>query len=337
MKIEILEGSPVSGGQASDLVFGIYTDDGDPIKQIGKDHGKYMHLNVVSKDRSQFAHTHPTWNKGSNQFNLTVNSPTVEFDNFQAPVALPTKGKYMLYSEFAPKGSHSSNVAGCELEVLGETDPLPSVEDDKVGLDKTISKCFDMGNKGTAETVETNEEKYHLKATIKSSVMDMVDSKMIHFEYQLFRNHEMAGHDMDMPIKHKELMNWLGMPGHAILVSDNHDDFFHLHYQDMNHKGGDGQHSMPQVDPEATQFGFMLTVSNDKYDELKKKNVSIWAQFRISDTDGAPDMDSDGVVDISVANSRILTIPFRFNLEDLIDTAGGGDDHGQSGHGHDMH
>ena len=147
----------------------------------------------------------------------------------------------------------------------------------------------------------------------------------------------MAGHKMDMPIKHKELINWLGMPGHAILVSEKHDDFFHLHYPHMEHQGDGGQHSMPQIDPEATQFRFMLSVNNNKYDHLKKKSISIWAQFRISDTDGAPDINSNGIVDSSVTKSRILTIPFRFKLEDLIDKNGNGDDHGRGGHSHNMH
>ena len=341
MKLEILEGLPVIGGQAYDLVFGIYTDEGDPINQIEKDHGKYMHMNVVSMDRSYFAHTHPIWlgrpNRESNLFKLTVNSPTVEFDNFQAPVALPTKGVYMLYSEVVPKGSHTPSVAEYKLEVLSGPDPSPTVQDDKVGHDKTISKYLKMGKKGTAETAETTHEEYQLKATIKSSVMDMGDKKMIHFDFQLFRKHQMAGHKMDIPIKYKELINWLGMPGHAILVSENHDDFFHLHYPDMKHQGGGGQHSMLEVDPETTQFRFMLAVSNNKYDHLKKKNFSIWAQFRISDTDGAPDINSHGIVDPSVTNSRISTIPFRFNLEDLKNKKGSGDDYGRGGHGNDMH
>jgi len=122
MKLEILEGLPITGGQTSDLVFGIFTDKGDPIKQIEEDHDKYMHMIIISMDRSRFVHTHPARqdlpSEKSNKFKLTVNSPTVEFDNFQAPMALPTKGEYTFYSEVVPKGSPATEVAKYKIEVL---------------------------------------------------------------------------------------------------------------------------------------------------------------------------------------------------------------------------
>lgn len=341
MKLEILKGLPVTGGQKSDLVLGIFTDKGDPLKQIKNDHGKYIHMIVVSSDRNHFAHIHPIWqgspNKESNQFKLTVNSPTVEFDNFQAPMALPTKGGYTLYSEVVPIDSPTANVAEYKLKVLRGPNPSPIEQDDKITHDKTISKYFEVGKIGTAETAETTHEKYQFKATIKSAKMDMGDQKMLHYDFQLNRYHEMNGQKMDMPIKHKELINWLGMPGHAILVSENLEDFFHMHYPGMEHQKGGGQHDMPQVDPEATQFRFTLNVSNNEYEWLAKKKFSIWAQFRISDTEGATEINSDGIKDPRVANSRILTVPFRFKLKDLIDKKGSGNEDGQGTSSHNMH
>ncbi|MBK9126249.1 MAG: hypothetical protein IPM13_00395 [Phycisphaerales bacterium] len=83
-------GKAIEAGKAAPMVFTLKDAKGTPVKDLDTVHEKVLHLLVVSKDLSWFAHEHPTWRADG---------------AFTMPVTFPAGGEYTLYFDFTPKGS----------------------------------------------------------------------------------------------------------------------------------------------------------------------------------------------------------------------------------------
>ncbi|MFN3430911.1 MAG: phosphoenolpyruvate carboxykinase domain-containing protein, partial [Candidatus Sericytochromatia bacterium] len=74
-----------------------------PLTRFSIHHDKPMHLVVVSRDLSHFAHLHPAL-VADGSFEIRVNARTTDPDNADAATAVPRPGTYFLFSEVAPVG-----------------------------------------------------------------------------------------------------------------------------------------------------------------------------------------------------------------------------------------
>lgn len=104
-----LETTTVPAGTEAALAFVIHDPDGEVLTTYDAEHGKELHLIVVSRDLRTFAHVHPerdehgTWR---------VTAP-----------ALPA-GPYRVYADFVPAGGEGITLAA-DLGVAGEYQPQP--------------------------------------------------------------------------------------------------------------------------------------------------------------------------------------------------------------------
>lgn len=83
-------GKAIEAGKAAPMVFTLKDAKGAPVKDLNTVHEKVLHLLVVSKDLSWFAHEHPT-RRADGAFTM--------------PMTFPAGGAYTLYFDFTPKGS----------------------------------------------------------------------------------------------------------------------------------------------------------------------------------------------------------------------------------------
>lgn len=190
---------------------------GQAVTRFQQDDTKYMHLVVVSADLETFAHVHPVL-QPDGRFAITLNAPNSDFDNQMAVHAMPKPGTYFLFADVTPMGG-SAQLVRYAAATAGSAAATPLALDPRVG--DTIQKYFTPdglpGRAGDAYRVT-------LGIGEMSSHMPMVNLSC-HIE-ALQPNGQYAGVT--------DLQSWLGMPGHAILVSQSGQSvgdkvFLHLH------------------------------------------------------------------------------------------------------------
>jgi Cu+-exporting ATPase len=91
-------------GEETTIHIRINDEDGDPLKGFDISHEKLLHLIVVSKDLSYFAHIHPTY-KGNGEFEITT--------------VFPAGGTYKLIADYVPTGGSTTTKTEW-VEVKGE-------------------------------------------------------------------------------------------------------------------------------------------------------------------------------------------------------------------------
>ncbi|GAT70997.1 heavy metal-associated domain-containing secreted protein [Planomonospora sphaerica] len=107
------ETTTVPPGETIDFRFTVTGPDGRPLTRYQTQHGKKLHLIVVSRDLGDFQHLHPheaadgTWS---------------------VKLTLPRAGVYRAFADFAPEGGHGLTL-GADLHAAGDYTPkaLPEV------------------------------------------------------------------------------------------------------------------------------------------------------------------------------------------------------------------
>jgi hypothetical protein len=94
-----------------------------PVKEFETVSTKKMHLVVVSKDLSYFAHIHPTF-KGNGRFEITT--------------TFPASGDYKLIAEMTPVGASDYSIENHWIKVQGTPPPSVPIEPDST-LTKVIN------------------------------------------------------------------------------------------------------------------------------------------------------------------------------------------------------
>lgn len=74
------------------------------IKDYKEMHGKIMHMVLIKKDLSVFKHIHPYFDPITGIFQITLNLPLSDPDNFHTQEALMESGMYMLMADVEPRG-----------------------------------------------------------------------------------------------------------------------------------------------------------------------------------------------------------------------------------------
>lgn len=300
--IDGVPGGSMSPGRPAQWTFGFLDPKtGRPIRQYDIDHEKPMHLIVVSRDLDRFAHVHPQLDTGSGQFKMRVNELNADPDNQDAGRAVPKPGTYLLFGEVKPRGMGVQRL-GFTAKTTGGEDAIPLRRDAMVqpGVIRKFFKDFgEPGNDG---------DKYQITLTIEAM------PGMTHLTLNIQEMVDHGGHRMYMPVQ--DIQNWLGMPGHAVLISQAGDTaetkvFRHLH-AGSHHGGshgdehGDGHNghggSGPvgshggghQAHAISTQTGPDLLFMISGQDVVPAGTYKMWGQFK--------------------RRGQILTVPFVFPL-----------------------
>ncbi|MBG0823301.1 hypothetical protein HS048_21455 [Planomonospora sp. ID91781] len=103
----------ITPGEATDFRFTVTGPDGRPLTGYQTQHGKKLHLIVVSRDLGDYRHLHPA----------------MEADGtWSVKLTLPRAGVYRAFADFAPDGGHGLTL-GADLHAAGDYTPqaLPEV------------------------------------------------------------------------------------------------------------------------------------------------------------------------------------------------------------------
>lgn len=117
--------------EANELRFDIRDQDNTVLKDFEPVYEKQMHLIVVRKDRTNFQHIHPTFEKATGRFVIT---------NLQ----FPTDGEYRLFADFIPRNA--------QMDSTGNKLPITLYYDIKAG-NLSKYKPVTFGNDNTASNV----------------------------------------------------------------------------------------------------------------------------------------------------------------------------------------
>ncbi|MDN5847027.1 MAG: hypothetical protein L0H53_12220 [Candidatus Nitrosocosmicus sp.] len=157
---------------------------GNTIKEFETIHDKLMHLIIVSRDLSYFAHIHPTFENSNNTFAI--------YHNF------PEAGEYKVWIDFKPKEG-SQTLITFELKVAGSPihNLIPLIED--------------------RQYLKNVEGQYQIGLTAPNEIRIDED---IDLRFNIF---DASGN----PITDLEPL--MGAGGHCIIISNNIQDYLHVH------------------------------------------------------------------------------------------------------------
>ena len=169
-------------------------------------HEKKMHLIVVSKDLSYFEHIHPEYNAdGSMQINVLPTSQGFTNGPGQNETKFEYGGDYVMFADYNPTGS-THQLARIPVNVKGKEKPAVKYTQE------------DLTWNGNGYTVHLSWDKPTLKAneslTLKTTVM---------------KNNKHV----------TDLDNYLGALGHMVVISEDTEDYLHVHPLDSDTKGPD--------------------------------------------------------------------------------------------------
>ncbi|TNE50525.1 MAG: hypothetical protein EP343_07510 [Deltaproteobacteria bacterium] len=290
----------VAAGQPTDLTFN-FTDPatGKPITEFDKDHGKHMHAIVVSEDLSSFSHIHPTMGPDG-KFHAKLNSPTNDPDNQDAQNAISKGGKYMVFGEVSPKGQGGKQTR-FDVNASGPTQPVKLTPDKEIAPG-VYQKYFNAdGSEGGPGAP------YQVTMTVSRKMHE--GKPMMHFDYNVKEAQTCAQTGKTEYKTAENMENWLGMPGHGVLIGANgasaqdrvfrhmHAGGGHEHGAQAAQAGGhahgahDAGHAHGSTTPQSgDNLSFML---GDK-DIPPSGTYKMWGQFK--------------------HKGKVLTFPFTFNL-----------------------
>ncbi|MEU6707923.1 hypothetical protein [Streptomyces wuyuanensis] len=102
----------VTAGRIAELRFAVRDAAGRPVTAFERDHGKELHLVVVSRDLLTYRHLHPA---------RTANG------TWSVPVTLPAAGGYRVFADFTPAAEGAGDlVLGADLLAAGPYAPPPA-------------------------------------------------------------------------------------------------------------------------------------------------------------------------------------------------------------------
>jgi hypothetical protein len=165
---------------------------GQPITRVEPEHGKPLHLIVVSADLGSFAHLHPA-PAAAGRFAVALNQTTPDPDNQDAAHAVPRPGPYIAFAELRPAGL-DEQVVRLDLDAGKAAAPPPLAPEPRLkaieGYDVTLGIQHEAGT--------------------------------LAFRFDVRR----AGKPVD------DWEPWLGMAGHVIVIGAEGRFFRHLHPDD---------------------------------------------------------------------------------------------------------
>lgn len=297
----LINGQPngsIQAGKPTELSFQ-FTDPttGKPIKDFDLDHGKQMHAIIVSDDLSTFSHIHPPLGPDG-KFNANLNQADGDPDNINSQNAFPKGGKYMVFGEASPQGQGPQQTR-FDVNASGPSQPVKLTPDPQIApgqYQKYFNADGSPGGPGAP---------YQVTLTVRKEMHD--GKPTLHFDYNVKEatKNPLNGNTEYKPTQNME--DWLGMPGHGVLIgangaSANDRVFRHMHAGGDAHAHGapGGGHSHGPGDaghahgPTAPRTGENLSFALNDQDIPPSGTYKMWGQFK--------------------HNGKVLTFPFTFDL-----------------------
>jgi hypothetical protein len=190
-------------------------------------HGKPMHLIVVKKDFSEFAHVHPTLIGKTGMFSMIVNQVSSDPDNVAASRVINTPGDYFIYAEIFPKKGGSLTPV-MEMPALS----VKATGDDVVGHPLEVDVTAQDGEFVKYMNMDGTTAKYGSPLQIRMAMETSpgCNGNLIKMTFKILVWSEKQETYLRLPAVEK----WLTVSGHLFLISEkgeNADDknMAHLH------------------------------------------------------------------------------------------------------------
>lgn len=227
-------------------------------KMFMKMHAKPMHMIIIRDDYSHIAHVHPYFDMMKAEFSLDLNVATSpDFDNQNVVGAIPTGGRYFVFTEVMPMGLSNENpMVMNRFEVEASGTPAPEAQLDypegKDGIDLYFNSNGEKSSEGAMYKVTFTYEQF-----------DFCSMWLPKFYFEWFKKERNGTY-----MRADNFERWLEMGAHSILIDNDHQNladkiFYHLHaFLPMSTKG---------------EFVFPY---HDHKRELPEGRYKIWGQFK---------------------------------------------------------
>lgn len=216
-RVEVRTSAPIQVGSSVPLAIRVLGANGTPVTEFDDLHTQAMHLVAVSSDLQDFVHIHPTL--GANGV-LSVD----------APVALAQP--YRMFFEYDPAGGGANPQTNrAILRPVGAVAVAPN-------LAAAGSAIFDGSRE---KSVLVSDTRVELAPDAHGMIMPGMATTL----------RAVVKTSAGAPAT--DLVDWLGMPGHAIVLSEDASTFIHAHgmHPGAGGHGGHGGHTLPAPDPHA--------------------------------------------------------------------------------------
>lgn len=205
-RVEVSTSGPVTAGTTVELGIRVLGAGGRPVTEFDDLHTQTMHVVGVSTDLRDFFHVHPALDPNGT---LKVGAP------------IGRAQPYKLFFEYDPAGAAGEQTSRAELEPVGGTTAVaPALSSEP--------NVFDGSAGRTATTDATSIE-------LQPAAHGMLMSGMTTTLRVAVKT--AAGAPAT------DLVDWLGMPGHAIVLSEDTSTFIHAHGMRPGAMGSSGGHS----------------------------------------------------------------------------------------------
>ncbi len=122
----------LQAGKQESLRFAVLDQNGEPVTEYRREHGKELHLIVVSRDLTTYRHLHPS---------------RAEDGTWSVDVEPPAAGDYRVFADFTPDAEGADGLTlGADLAASGDYDPraLPEPSDTATVDDYTVTLDGDL-------------------------------------------------------------------------------------------------------------------------------------------------------------------------------------------------
>ncbi|HVK62196.1 MAG TPA: hypothetical protein VM432_11625 [Bdellovibrionales bacterium] len=204
-------GGAMTAGKPSKWEFGFRdAETGEMAHHFHVMHEKPMHLIVVSRDLSHFAHVHPVLKEHSfKPFSIVANGKSADPDNFAQSTLIPFAGPYYLFAEVMPM-DYGMLLFPYDLQVNGEARVDKALIPDG-SENGTIIKYFDENG----EVVAKAESAFY-RTKLQIQPLDHCEIVLPRFELELGMTDGLGGF---VPVM--DLEPWLQSYGHAFVIGKN--------------------------------------------------------------------------------------------------------------------
>jgi hypothetical protein len=205
--------SPVSVGSEATVNFSVFGPDGKKVEQFESLHTEDMHVIKVSSDLTDFQHLHPRKSaNGTLSLRTTFDRPT----------------PYTIRAEFDPKGPVGETTSGAEIVPAGAREIRPD-------LATEVRTATAAGYRKTVDPENGPHVPGRTAVTLNGGEVSLRAGQASTLTFSL------TDPGTGGPVEN--LRDWLGMPGHAIVFSEDKASFQHLHGHVMENSGGHGGHT----------------------------------------------------------------------------------------------
>lgn len=258
-------------------------------------HTRDMHMVIVKKDLSSFAHVHPVLIGNTGVFHTILNQASFDPDNEQALHAVPSPGEYFVFSETSPKDRPELSVvelsrsevfaAGDWQRVSFQLDPLDSNGGDHSHHGNfSITKHFRVEGLPDPEKPWKKTKEYkvldgkygdYFRTQLQVGMVPGCGGNMVKFHLGVETWDEKTAAYKPL----KSFTPWLGMEAHAILLQADELSTEQIHFVHMHGMLHEEHNSLM-----FTHFDRQL---------MSGRNYRVWFQIK--------------------HNGRITTFPFSFH------------------------